>query len=99
MKKIIKIIFWIIIILLIFALIPKDILNKIKPFFDWEKFVNTLKTGWQNLLNFIKEVTGIDFSSLPQKIKDVLGIDIIKLWQAIKNFLASIFEKLANLFR
>lgn len=99
MKTIFKIIFWLLVILIIFAILPQGFLDKIKPYFDVEKFFSTLKTGWHNFIGFLEEISGIDFSALPDKIKDTLGIDIIKLWSAIKNFLANIFERLANIFR
>jgi uncharacterized protein YggT (Ycf19 family) len=99
MKKILKIIFWILIILIIFAIVPESFWNKIKPYFNIEKLVQTIKAGFRNLIQFLQDVTGIDFSTLPEKIKEVLGIDLIKIWSAIKNFLATIFEKLARIFR
>lgn len=88
-----------IIVLIIFAILPKGILDKIKQFFNWEIFIHTLKLGFSNLLNFIKETTGIDFSQIPLKLKMVFGIDLISIWSAIKNFLADFFQKLANFFK
>lgn len=99
MRKIIKIIFWIIVILILFAIIPKGFFDKIKPYFDIEKFFRTLESGFANLVKFIEEVTGIDFSVLPDKIKDTLGIDLVRLWGAIKTFLVKIFEKLADILK
>jgi len=98
-RKIIKWAFYLIIILIIFALLPKNILNKIKQVINWDVFLNTIKTGWHNLTDFIKSATGIDFNQIPIKLKEKLGIDIILFWATIKKFLANLFEKLAQIFK
>ncbi|GIW67236.1 MAG: hypothetical protein KatS3mg096_104 [Candidatus Parcubacteria bacterium] len=97
--KILKWIFYLIVILIVFAILPKNILAKIKQFVNWDIFFNTLKTGWQNLVSFLQQVTGIDFSQIPIKLKEKFGIDIVLFWTTIKNFLANLFEKLAKIFR
>jgi hypothetical protein len=61
--------------------------------------LKTLKTGWEKLINFLEQATGIQFNQIPIKLKEKFGIDIILLWTTIKNFLANLFEKLANLFK
>ncbi len=88
-----------IIILIIFAILPKGILEKLKQFFNWEIFLSTLKLGFYNVLNFLKEVTGIDFFQIPLKLKISFGIDLISLWLALKEFLANLFQKLADFFK
>ncbi|MCS7200654.1 MAG: hypothetical protein NZ822_00675 [Patescibacteria group bacterium] len=94
-----KIVIYIIIILIIFAILPKSFLDKIKKYFNWEIFWQTLKKGFDNLMNFIKEATGLDFSKIPASIKQAFGIDIIAIWSDIKNFLANFFMRLASFFR
>lgn len=98
-KKIFKWIFYLIVILIIFATLPKSFLDKIKQFINWDVFFNTFKIGWRNFVNFIEEATGIDFGQIPLKLKSTFGIDIVLFWSTIKNFLASTFEKLANIFK
>ena len=97
--KIIKYTFWLIIILVIFSYLPKGFLDKLKTFFDWNVFGNTLKTGWNNLINFLKDTLGIDLNQFFGKLKTVFGIDLLAFWATIKNFLANLFEKLANFFK
>jgi hypothetical protein len=97
--KILKWTFYLIILLIVFALLPSGFLEKVKKFFNWDVFLRTLKTGWEKLINFIQEATGIQFKQIPIKLKEKLGIDIILFWTTIKNFLANLFEKLANLFK
>jgi hypothetical protein len=97
--RILKWIFYLVLILIIFALLPKNILAKIKQVFNWEVLLNTLKTGWHNLIEFIKSAIGIDFSQIPIKLKEKFGIDLVLFWTTIKNFLANLFEKLANIFK
>lgn len=89
---------YLIIILLIFAVLPKSLLDKIKQFFNWNVFVNTLKIGWQNLLNFLKEI-GVDFEKINEKIKVLFGFDFNVFWLTLKEFLANFFLKLANIFK
>jgi len=97
--KILKWIFYLVLILIIFALLPKNILAKIKQVFNWEVLLNTLKTGWYNFIDFIKNATGVDFGQIPIKLKEKFGFDLILFWTTIKNFLANLFEKLANIFK
>ncbi len=91
--------FWLIIILIIFAILPKEILDKLKQFFNWDVFFNTLKIGFNNLMRFLKEALGIDFNQFLLKLKTTFGIDLIALWSAIKILLSNLFEKLANFFK
>ena len=98
-RKILKWTFYFVIILIVFALLPKNFLEKLKQFIDWDIFLKTIKTGWNNLIDFLEKATGIQFEQIPVKLKEKFGIDIILFWQTIKNFLANIFEKLANIFR
>lgn len=93
--KLIKWTFYIVVILLIFAILPKSILDKIKTFLNWDVFLKTLKIGFQNFLNFLKEI-GIDFGQINEKIKNFSGLDLLGLWLKIKNFLADLLLKLAN---
>jgi hypothetical protein len=86
-------------ILIVFAVLPKNILANLKKFINWDVFLQTLKTGWHNLINFLKETTGIQFDQIPIKLKEKLGIDINLLLKTIKNFLANFFEKLAKIFK
>lgn len=99
MGKIIKLGIYFIIILIIFAVLPKGVLDKIKKFFNWEIFWKTLKTGFHNLTNFIKEATGIDFSQILPSLKKTFGIDLVAIWTIIKNFLANFFSRLALMFQ
>ncbi len=91
--------FWLIIILIVFAILPKEILDKLKQFFNWDVFFNTLKTGFNNLMKFLKEAWGIDFGQFFLKLKTTFGIDLVAFWSAIKILLSNLFEKLANFFK
>ncbi len=97
--KLIKWGFYLVIILIIFAILPENVLEGLKKFFNWDIFFNTLKTGFNNLINFIQEATGIDFDQILIKLKTTFGIDLVFLWETIKKFLANIFLKLANIFQ
>lgn len=99
MGSFIKLIIYLIIILIIFAILPKSFLDKLKKFFNWEIFWQTLKKGFNNLLNFIKETTGLDFSQVLPSLKKAFGIDLVAIWLAIKNFLANFFNRLASIFK
>lgn len=99
MGSLIKLAIYFIIILIIFAVLPKSFLDKIKKFFNWEVFWRTLKTGFNNLMNFIKEATGLDFSQILPSLKKTFGIDLVAIWTTIKNFLANLFSRLASIFR
>jgi hypothetical protein len=98
-SKLIKWGFYFIVILIIFALLPKSSLEKLKTFFNWDVFLNTLKKGFNNLVNFLKEIIKVDFNQILSRLKIIFGIDLIALWSAIKNFLANFFLKLANIFK
>lgn len=98
-KSLIKWAIWITIILLIFAFLPKGFLDKVKKFFNWDIFLNTLKIGFENLIRFLKEALGLDFNQFLLKLKNTFGIDLMAFWLAIKNFLANFFEKLASFFK
>mgnify|MGYP001626226455 CR=1 FL=1 len=87
------------IILILFAILPQSFWNWLKPYFNIEVLINTLKAGWYNFWNFLKETTGLDLSKIPEFIKNYLGIDLIKLWLTIKTFLISILEKILNILR
>ena len=87
------------VIIILFAILPKSFWQWLKPYFNIEVLLNTLKTGWINFWNFIKEATGLDFSKIPEFIKNYLGLDIIKFWLAIKNFIINILEKILNILR
>jgi hypothetical protein len=97
--RIIKYSIYIVIILLIFAFLPEEILNKLKLFFNWDVFLNTLKKGFNKLVNFLEENIGIDFDQIFIKIKEALGIDIPLLFKTIKNTLANFFQNLANILK
>lgn len=99
MGGIFKLGIYFIIILIIFAVLPKSFLDKIKKFFNWEVFLQTLKKGFHNLMNFIKETTGLDFGQILPSFKKTFGIDLVAIWTAIKNFLANFFSRLASIFR
>jgi hypothetical protein len=98
-RTILKWTFYLIILLIVFALLPQGFLEKLKQFFNWDVFLKTLKTGWEKLINFLEQATGIQFNQIPVKLKEKFGIDIILFWTTIKNFLANFFEKLANLLK
>jgi hypothetical protein len=98
-RTILKWTFYLIILLIVFALLPQGFLEKLKQFFNWDIFLKTLKTGWEKLINFLQQVTGIQFNQISVKLKETLGIDIILFWTTIKNFLANFFEILANVFK
>jgi len=94
-----KILTLFLVIIILFAVLPKSFWDWLKPYFNIEVLINTLKTGWYNLWNFIKEATGLDFSKIPEFIKNYLGVDILRLWFWIKNFIISLLEKILNLLR
>jgi hypothetical protein len=98
-RTILKWTFYLIILLIVFALLPQGFLEKLKQFFNWDVFLKTLKTGWEKLINFLEQATGIQFNQIPVKLKEKFGIDIILFWTTIKNFLSNFFEKLANLLK
>jgi len=87
------------VIIILFAILPKSFWEWLKPYFNIEVLLNTLKAGWNNFWNFIKETTGLDFSKIPEFIKNYLGLDLIKLWLSIKSFVIYILEKILNILR
>jgi len=87
------------VIIILFAILPKSFWEWLKPYFNIEVLLNTLKAGWNNFWNFIKEATGLDFSKIPEFIKNYLGLDLIKLWVSIKSFVIYILEKILNILR
>lgn len=97
--RILKLSFYLILILIFFALLPKSILDKLKHFLNWETLLKTIKIGWSNLLDFIQNATGIDFRQISVKLKEKFGIDLILFWSGVKKFLANIFQNLANIFK
>lgn len=101
--RLLKLFFYFLIILIIFAFLPESILNKLKNFLNWEVFLNTLKSGFFKFLLFTKEVTGIDFLKIFQKftqsLESSLGINFEALIKQIKDFLANFFQKLSDFFR
>jgi len=98
-SKILRWTFYLIILLIVFALLPSGVLEKLKQFFNWDIFLKTLKTGWGKFVDFLQQTTGIQFNQIPVKLKEKFGIDIILFWTTIKNFLANFLGKLANLFK
>lgn len=98
-SKLIKIVFWLIIILIIFAFLPKSVLSKLKSYFNWDIFLKTLKAGFDNLINFLREALGINFEQIFYKLKSALGIDLLAVWSDGKKFLANFFQKLANILK
>ncbi len=98
-ERLIKWLIYFVIILVIFAILPKNVLENLKKFFNWEIFLKTLKTGFNNFINFLKEILNVDLNQILSKIKTIFGIDLIAIWLAVKKFLANFFLKLANIFR
>lgn len=97
--RLLRLIFFIFILLIIFAIVPQSFWNWLKPYFNWETLVTTLKLGFRKLVDFIQATTGVDLSLIDDKIRDLTGIDLIIIWARIKEFLSNFFERLANFFR
>jgi len=87
MFDLIKFFIYFIIILLFFSFLPKSFLDNLKKYFNWDVFLDTLKKGWSNFIDFIQESTGINFSEIPFRLKQTFGIDIIAIWNSIVDFL------------
>lgn len=98
MRSIIRLIFWLVIVLIIFAVVPDSFWNWLKPFFNWEKFLDTIKLGFQKIANLLKGI-GLDLSQIDDKIKEFSGIDLSNIWQGIKNFFSGIFGKIGNIIK
>lgn len=62
--KTIKLIILFVMILIIFAFLPTNLLEKLKNYLDWSKFINILKIGFDNLINFLKEVIDINLNKI-----------------------------------
>lgn len=95
--KFLKWFLYLILVLIIFALLPSSILDKIKHFFYWENIVNILKGGWYNLIDFLQSVTGIDFYRIWVKLKDWINIHLF--WQTIRDFFINFFNKIIEFFQ
>lgn len=78
-EGLIKIVFYIVIILLIFAFLPEKVLDSLKKFLSWENLVNYLKLGFNRLVNFLKDILPIDFNKIYDKLKNSLESDFSKL--------------------
>lgn len=62
--KTIKLIILFVMILIIFAFLPTNLLEKLKNYLDWSKFIKILKIGFANLINFLKEVIDINLNKI-----------------------------------
>lgn len=98
-KLLIKLILIFIIILIIFALIPENFWNKIKPYFNWEIFINTIKSGWVKFINFIEDVFGFKFKEIPEVIQKLTGINCQLIFSKVRLLIGNFFEKIANWFK
>ena len=92
--RLIRFILLILLILLVFGLLPQGFWNWLKPYFNKDVFINTIKLGWIKFNMFLKETLGIDFNIIPETFKKIFGIDLIQLWITIKNFLANLFYEI-----
>ncbi|MEM5815518.1 MAG: hypothetical protein QXL14_00515 [Candidatus Aenigmatarchaeota archaeon] len=92
--RLVRLIALVIIVLLIFAALPQNFWNWLKPYFNIDIFLNTLKLGWIKFNLFLKDTLGIDLSQIPQTIENIFGINIIEIWIKIKSFLASLFYEI-----
>lgn len=95
--KIIKFISITIMVLLIFAILPQGFWDWLKPYFNKDVFLNTLKLGWLKLNLFIKEIFNVDLFQVPKFIEKIFGINVIQIWLKIKIFLANIFYEIYKL--
>jgi len=98
-KFLFRVFLFFIIVIIIFAVVPKSFWDKIKPYFNWEVLLNTLKTGWIKFVDFLEGVFGFKFSDIDDYIKNSIGIDFGRIFLNIKLFLGKFFEKLANIFK
>lgn len=96
MFKLIRLFIYFIIILIIFALLPDKFWQWLKPYFNWEVFLKTIKLGWQKFWQFIQEITGINFIDFFDKIKKYFGLDILNIFKSLKEYSANILEKIAQ---
>jgi len=93
-KNLIRLLLFFVIVLIIFAIVPEKFWQWLKPYFNWEVFLKTLKLGWQKFLIFLQEVTGINFGDFFDKIKNYFGLDIVNIFLGFKNFIANIFGRI-----
>lgn len=99
MRFIFRLLLVIFIVLIIFAIVPESVWRVLKPYFNWENFLNTLRLGWKKFLAFSHDTLGLDLTQIPGKIKQLTGIDIVLIWIKIKLTIAKLFERLAQIFR
>jgi len=99
MRFIFRLILVIFIVLVIFALVPESVWQALKPYFNWDNFIRTLRLVWQRLVDFIRDSTGFDLRQIPEKIRQFTGIDFVLIWSKIKLTIAQLFERLAEIFR
>ena len=92
--KLIRFVLLLLLILFIFGMLPQDFWDWIKPYFNKDVFLNTIKLGWIKFNIFLKDTLGIDLSIIPETIKKIFGIDIVQIWITLKNFLASVFYEI-----
>lgn len=81
------------IILFIFGLLPQGFWDWLKPYFNKDVLVNTIKLGWIKLTKFLKDTFNVDLNKIPEAIKNISGIDLVNIWSKIKNFFVNIFSK------
>jgi len=93
-----KLFIYFILILLLFAIIPETFWQWLKPYFNWEILLTTIKKGWENFIKFIQESSGINFNEFFVIIKKYIGIDILSIINSTKNILANFFLKISNFF-
>ncbi|MGC8981578.1 MAG: hypothetical protein ACP5JU_01345 [Minisyncoccia bacterium] len=98
-KILFRIILIFILIILVFAIVPKSFWDKIRPYFNWEVLFKTLKTGWLKFIDFLEGIFGFKFSDIPDYIKKSTGIDFERIFLSIKISLGNLFEKIANIFK
>ncbi len=96
--QILRFIFIFLIILFIFGLLPQSFWDWLKPYFNKDVFINTLKLGWIKFSQFLKETLNIDLEKIPELVKNIFGIDLVNIWIKIKNFLANLFLRLSEFF-
>lgn len=75
---------------------PDKFWQWLKPYFNWEVFLKTIKLGWQKFWQFIQEITGINFIDFFDKIKKYFGLDILNIFKSLKEYSANILEKIAQ---
>jgi hypothetical protein len=96
MFRLFRLIVWIVIILIIFAIIPSSFWDKLRPFINLEKFIKAIKLGFEKLAHLFKEATGIDLLNIGNRIKEFLGIDLDSVWQGFKNTLNQLWQKISE---